>query len=164
MDAAVPEDRRDALVGTILETCPGAAAVVQEVSGRLARQGGAALFIDYGYAEPRTGSTLQAVRRHRKVDPFASPGEADLTAHVDFAALVPIAASSGCKWLGTVPQGPWLRAMGIDMRADSLAASAPEHAEAIRSAKDRLIGDDQMGALFKVMGLAAPDWPDGAGF
>jgi NADH dehydrogenase [ubiquinone] 1 alpha subcomplex assembly factor 7 len=63
-----------------------------------------------------------------------------------------------------VPQGRWLRELGIETRAASLAAIAPQHAAAIHAAKDRLIGEGQMGALFKVMGLAAPGWPDGAGF
>src|SRR5687768_11470804 len=164
MDAAVPEARRAAEVGTVLETCPGAAAIVFEAAGRLAAQGGAALFIDYGHVEPRTGSTLQAVARHRKVDPFAAPGEADLTAHVDFVTLADIARSRGAKWLGTVPQGAWLRALGIEARAEALADFAPQHREALMRAKDRLIGDGQMGQLFKVMGLASPEWPDGVGF
>jgi NADH dehydrogenase [ubiquinone] 1 alpha subcomplex assembly factor 7 len=164
MDAAVPEDRRQAPVGTVLETCPAAASVIYEVAGRLARQGGAALFVDYGHDAPRAGSTLQAVRAHRKVDPFATPGEADLTAHVDFAALAAAAQARGCRWLGTVPQGDWLRALGIDARAASLAAAAPDHAEAIARQKHRLVDAGEMGTLFKVMGLAAPDWPDGAGF
>ena len=164
MDAAVPEARRNAAEGTIIETCPGAAAVVYEVAGRLADQGGAALFIDYGHAEPRDGSTLQALRDHLMVDPFAMPGEADLTAHVDFATLAPIAQSRGCRWLGTTTQGRWLRELGIETRAESLAAFAPQHASAIHAAKARLIGEGQMGALFKVMGLTAPEWPDGAGF
>ncbi|MCK9541772.1 MAG: SAM-dependent methyltransferase [Novosphingobium sp.] len=164
MDAAVPEARRDAPPGTIIETCPGAAAVLYEVAGRLVEQGGAALFIDYGHDVPRDGSTLQAVRAHRMVDPFRFPGEADLTAHVDFATLANVAQSRGCRWLGTVTQGQWLRALGIETRAEALAAKAPEHAAAIASARDRLIGEGQMGALFKVMGLAGPDWPDGAGF
>ena len=58
----------------------------------------------------------------------------------------------------------WLRGLGIETRADNLAAYAPEHAEAIHAAKERLIGEGQMGALFKVMGIAAPNWPEGAGF
>ena len=164
MDAALPEARRQAEEGTIIETCPGAAAVVYEIAGRLLEQGGAALLIDYGHDALREGSTLQAVREHRMVDPFILPGEADLTAHVDFATLAMIAQSRGVKWLGTVPQGRWLRELGIETRADSLAAFAPEHAAAIHSARDRLIGEGQMGLLFKVMGLAAPGWPDGVGF
>ena len=163
-DAAVPEARRAAEVGTVIETCPGAAAVMFEVAGRLVEQGGAALFVDYGHEAPRTGSTLQAVARHRKVDPFAAPGEADLTAHVDFAAMADIARSRGARWLGTVPQGAWLRALGIDARADALADFAPQHRDALMRAKERLTGDGQMGLLFKVMGLVAPEWPDGVGF
>ena len=164
MDAGVPAERRAAATGTILEFCPGAAATIDEVARRLVEQGGAALFIDYGHDALRDGSTLQAVRNHLKVDPFTDPGEADLTAHVDFAALVPIAQARGTKWLGTVPQGRWLREMGIEARAAALTAAAPSQADAIHAAADRLIGKKQMGALFKVMGLAAPGWPDGAGF
>jgi NADH dehydrogenase [ubiquinone] 1 alpha subcomplex assembly factor 7 len=164
MDAAVPEERRAADEGTVIETCPGAAAAVSEVAGRLARQGGVALFVDYGHVAPRTGSTLQAVRAHRKVDPFEAPGEADLTTHVDFAALAEIAQVRGARWLGTVPQGAWLRALGIEARAQALAAAAPERREALAHDVERLTGDAQMGQLFKVMGLAAPEWPEAAGF
>jgi len=164
MDAAVPAAMRQAAPGTILETCPGAAAILYEAAGRLAEQGGAALFIDYGHDEVRAGSTLQAVRRHRKVDPFSAPGEADLTAHVDFATLAQVAQSRGARWLGTVTQGRWLRELGIEARAEALASVAPEHAAAIHAAKDRLIGEGQMGVLFKVMGLAGSRWPEGVGF
>ena len=164
MDAAVPEPRRAAEPGTVLETCPAAAAVMFEAAGRLAGQGGAALIVDYGHAEPRAGSTLQAVARHRKVDPLAAPGEADLTAHVDFATMADIARSRGARWLGTVPQGAWLRALGIEARAAALADFAPQHRDALMRAKDRLTGDGEMGLLFKVMGLAGPEWPDGVGF
>jgi NADH dehydrogenase [ubiquinone] 1 alpha subcomplex assembly factor 7 len=164
MESAVPEARRNAEVGAIIETCPGAAAIVYEVAGRLKEQGGAALFIDYGHDEVRNGSTLQAVREHRMIDPFVAPGEADLTAHVDFATLAAIAQSRGVKWMGTVPQGRWLRELGIETRAENLSTFAPEHREAIHAAMERLIGEGQMGLLFKVMGLAGPTWPDGVGF
>ncbi len=164
MDSAIPADLRDAEPGTLIETCPAAAAVVYEVAGRLAMQGGAALFIDYGSDIPRTGSTLQAVRAHRKVEVLAHPGEADITAHVDFATLANVAQSRDCRWLGTVGQGHWLNALGIDARAASLAQASPQQSVAIAVAKERLTGADQMGDLFKVMGLAAPGWPEGAGF
>ncbi len=164
MDPAVPPAMRDAPEGTILETSPASAAVLYEVAGRLAAQGGAALFFDYGHGEPRFGSTLQAVREHRKIDAFASPGEADLTAHVDFSVLAPIAQSRGVRWLGTTEQGRWLRALGIEARAQALADFAPAHAAAIHAACERLTGEGQMGVLFKVMGLAGPAWPEGAGF
>ncbi len=164
MDAAVPPEMKDLPEGTLIETCPGAAAVTYEIAGRLAAQGGAALVIDYGHAEPRTGSTLQALRAHTMVDPFAMPGEADLTCHVDFHAMARAAQARGARHLGTVTQGDFLRALGIETRAAQLAAASPQHAGAVRLACERLVAGDQMGELFKVMGLAAPDWPDGAGF
>jgi len=164
MDAAVPAGLAGHPEGTLVETCPGAAAVTYEIAGRLREQGGAALLIDYGQAEPRTGSTLQAVRAHAKVDPFAEPGEADLTAHVDFAAVANAALARDVRHLGTVAQGAWLTALGIETRAANLAAFAPQHASAIIAAKDRLVDGEQMGTLFKVLGLAAPGWPEGAGF
>jgi NADH dehydrogenase [ubiquinone] 1 alpha subcomplex assembly factor 7 len=164
MDAAVPTDWREAAEGTIIETCPAAAAILYEITTRLAEQGGAALVIDYGSAEFRTGSTLQAVARHRMVDPLAMPGEADLTAHVDFATLARIAQAQRVRWLGTQTQGDWLRRLGIEARTETLATSAPQYREELEAARERLIADDQMGRLFKVMGLAAPGWPDGAGF
>ena len=164
MDSVVPEKRLEAEPGTILETCPAAAVIVEEVSTRLKAQGGAALLIDYGHERPRTGSTLQAVRAHRKVDPFAAPGEADLTAHVDFFTLAQVAEAGGARWLGTVPQGTFLRALGIEQRTEALSHAAPHQRETLNAAKDRLIGEDQMGQSFKVMGLAAPDWPEAAGF
>ncbi len=169
--AAGPSDMGPALAdahdgapeGTIVETCPAAAAVIGEVAGRLMRQGGAALFIDYGHLLARTGSTLQAVRAHAKVDPLAHPGEADLTAHVDFATLAAVASHAGCR-VQTATQGAWLMAMGIDVRAAALSRAAPAEADAIAAARDRLVGTAQMGQLFKVLAITAPDWPVPAGF
>ena len=164
MDAALPEARRSAPEGTIVETCPGAAAVMFELAGRLVAQGGTALVIDYGHAELQTGSTLQAVRAHRKVDPLVDPGEADLTALVDFATLRAVAESRECRWLGTVGQGAWLDSLGGAVRARALAEATPDRAEAVLTAYRRLTDPTEMGDLFKVMGLAAPQWPTGEGF
>ena len=163
MDSALPPERADAPVGTIIETCPAAAAVMDEVIRRLMTQGGAALFIDYGHLVPRTGSSLQAVRNHQKVGPLAMPGEADLTAHVDFAAIAQQAARAGVGVAATT-QGRWLAAMGIGMRAEALTARFPDRAAEIAAAHDRLAAPDQMGDLFKVMALVAPGWPMPAGF
>ncbi len=158
MDEAVPHDRRTAEPGTIIETNPGAAAVMGEAARRLANQGGAALFIDYGYLAPRFGSTLQAVKGHRKVDPLAFPGNADLTALVDFAALAEIARAGGAEWLSATMQGAWLRALGIETRAQALGR------EKVERDLHRLVHADEMGDLFKVVALGGGGWPAGAGF
>tara|TARA_R110002072_G_scaffold294144_1_gene464016 strand:+ start:5076 stop:6155 length:1080 start_codon:yes stop_codon:yes gene_type:complete len=164
MDAAVPEAWRDAAPGTLVETCPGAAAAMAEVARRLTAQGGAALFIDYGHLAPRAGSTLQAVRAHAKLDPLALPGEADITAHVDFAILAEIAKEAGVPWIAGTTQGAWLTALGIEARAQALSAKATERAAEIAAAHRRLVHGDEMGELFKVFALSGGGWPPGAGF
>src|SRR3546814_7207590 len=94
-DDAIPVPLRGERAGTIVETAPTAAAIMQRCAFRLARQGGAMLAIDYGYSGPAAGDTLQAVKAHRFADPFAAPGEVDLTAHVDFVALADVARGPG---------------------------------------------------------------------
>ena len=89
---------------------------------------------------------------------------ADLTALVDFATLARVAESRDAVHLGTVTQGDWLRALGIETRAANLAHAAPHYAEDLELAKQRLIADEQMGQLFKVMGLSSASWPGRAGF
>ena len=164
MDSAIAEARRDAATGTVIETSPAMATTVMEVAGRLVAQDGAALFIDYGHMDGRGGASLQAVRGHEKLGIFDAPGQADLSAHVDFAQMELVARSRDCRVLGTVTQGDWLRALGIFERAGALADFAPQHRDALMRARDRLTAPEQMGELFKVLGLAAPGWPDGVGF
>jgi SAM-dependent MidA family methyltransferase len=153
---------RDGPVET--ETSPASLALVDALARRLAVQGGAALIVDYGHDRPGTGDTLQSVSGHAFADPFEAPGERDLTAHVDFHALAAAARTAGVRVFGPAPQGLWLNAMGIKLRAASLAKAAPERGAEIAAARARLTGADQMGRLFKAMALVAPGWPEPAGF
>ena len=146
------------------ESSPAALAIVAELAGRIAAQGGAALIVDYGHDRPGTGDTLQAVSGHAFADPFAAPGERDLTAHVDFHALAMAARAAGVRVFGPAPQGAWLNAVGIKLRAASLAKAAPERSAEIAAARARLTGADEMGRLFKVIALVAPGWPEPGGF
>jgi SAM-dependent MidA family methyltransferase len=161
--SVIPADVRGAEPGSILEVSPTACVVARLLAHRLARQGGVALIVDYGHARTAAGETLQAVRGHAFADPWEAPGESDLTVHVDFAALGAAAQEEGVRVLGPVLQGAWLTALGIDARAAALKAAAPARAEEIEAARARLVSREQMGALFKVVALAAPDWPDPAG-
>ena len=163
-DEAVPPALRDRPDGTIVEIAPVAAAIIQRCAFRLARQGGAMLAIDYGYAGPAAGDTLQAVKAHRFADPFADPGEADLTAHVDFTALAEAARPAGVTISDLATQGDWLRRLGIDARLKTLAAAAPERADDLKGQRDRLVEADAMGDLFKLIALTASGWPQPAGF
>lgn len=147
----VPAALAQAPVGSVVEVSPASTAVAAEIGARLRTYGGAALIVDYGHAGPVTGDTLQAVRGHAPADPFADPGEADLTAHVDFTAL---AAVAGVRAWGPVGQGVFLRALGIEARAATLKRSAsPAQGAALDAAVARLTDEAAMGSLFKVVAL-----------
>jgi SAM-dependent MidA family methyltransferase len=146
--------------GDILEVNEAGLTFAHDLASRLVRQGGAALIIDYGHLRSGPGDTLQAVCRHAFADPLAEPGLADLTAHVDFAALARVAGDTGASLHGPVLQGGFLRALGIEARAERLKRSAtPGQAEAVEAALQRLTGPGPggMGELFKVIALSHPD-------
>ncbi|WP_370162635.1 class I SAM-dependent methyltransferase [Limimaricola soesokkakensis] len=141
-------DTRD---GDMVEQAPALPALTGEIGDRIARHGGAALIVDYG-GRGRTGDSFQAVRGHEKVDPLTAPGEADLTAHVDFEALGRAAAPAACA--GPVPQGVFLERLGITARAQALAAKLEGTAlDAHVAAHRRLTHPEEMGDLFKVAAL-----------
>ncbi len=164
MDHIVPPAIRGAPANSIYETAPDASRIIFELMTRLQKQGGALLVIDYGYAEPGLGSTLQAVKGHAFADPFENPGHHDLTAHVNFAEMANLAAMREMRVSGPAGQGDWLAALGIDHRAASIAAQSPERADEINAARDRLVDAAQMGTLFKVLAISSPDWPVPEGF
>jgi SAM-dependent MidA family methyltransferase len=147
-DSAFP----DAKVGAVFERSPAQEAVGAELGARIAAQGGVALLVDYGRGLPGPGDTLQALAGHRKVDPLADPGRADLTVHVDFPAVLAAAKAAGAE-AGIITQGDFLRKLGIAARAEALARTHPERAAQIGRQLARLTAADQMGELFKVAAL-----------
>jgi NADH dehydrogenase [ubiquinone] 1 alpha subcomplex assembly factor 7 len=141
--------------GAVLETSAAQEVFGQTVAELIAREGGAALLIDYGRKEPGFGDTLQAVKGHEKVDPLACPGEADLTVHVDFSAVMAAARKAGVE-AAILTQGDFLRRLGIEQRAGALAKASPDRAQTIARQLDRLVSPDQMGELFKACCIHSP--------
>jgi NADH dehydrogenase [ubiquinone] 1 alpha subcomplex assembly factor 7 len=160
-DAVVPAALRD---GDMIETSPASVAITRDLAARIVAQGGALLVIDYGYEGPLAGDTLQALHRHRFADPFEAPGEQDLTAHVDFAALAEAARAEDAVAHKVTTQGALLEALGIAARATSLARAAPARQSEIETAWRRLCAPDEMGTLFKALAVTAPGWPVPGGF
>ncbi len=150
--------------GAIIEVRPRATALAQALAGRLSRNPGAVLIIDYGHGEGAAGDTFQAVKGHEYQDPFKDPGEADLTAHVDFAEFGRAAQAAGARVLGPMTQGAFLLELGIEARAQALMKAAPEHQQEIDQSFHRLTADDGMGRLFKVLALTSPGLPPPPGF
>ena len=166
---AEPDLKLNAPLNSVIEVSPASQNVMTEIAQRIAAEGGAALIIDYGYAQTTLGESLQAVSRHEYADPLAAPGEADLTAHVDFAALARAAKAQGVKVLGPTTQGRFLTQLGIERRASALRSRASERQQAdIDAALRRLTGSgdprEVMGDLFKVMAITRPDLPNPPGF
>lgn len=148
--------------GDVVETRPSARASVEAVAQGIAARGGAALIIDYGDWRS-TGDTFQALRGHAYTDPFAEPGLADLTAHVDFEALA--LAAAPLQRSALTGQGALLSALGIEARAARLAQALTgeglrQHLAALR----RLTDAAEMGTLFKALALVAPGAPMPPGF
>ncbi|MGO9487190.1 MAG: class I SAM-dependent methyltransferase, partial [Rhodomicrobium sp.] len=136
--------------GAIAETRPGAADILRSFAARAENAPIAALIIDYGYSQPASGDTVQAVKQHRFAGLFEAPGEADLTAHVDFSDLVQHAKELNLAASGPMPMGEWLLRLGLEARVQQLLRRAsPDAAADIRSRVSRLVDPAQMGVLFK---------------
>ena len=151
--------------GTVVEYPEAALAFTAALAGRIAAQGGAALLIDYAAETPNPAGSLQALRAGAPADPLAAPGEADLTAHVDFPSLAAAARAAGAAVFGPIPQGVLLARLGLPARIDRLAAGLPAPRAAIlRSGARRLLAPERMGVLFKALALCHPASPPPPGF
>jgi SAM-dependent MidA family methyltransferase len=156
-DVLLPPLVRAAPVGAVFEWRPDTE--IMKLATRVRDQGGAALIIDYGHLRSDAGDTFQAIARHSFADPLNAPGQADLTAHVDFQALARAAEDVGARVHGPVAQGEFLKRLGIDTRAAALMQkAAPEVASDIAGALKRLTdsGRGGMGSMFKVVAVSEP--------
>ncbi|MFT0891634.1 class I SAM-dependent methyltransferase [Pseudochelatococcus sp. G4_1912] len=157
---------RDAPDGVLMEFPASHLIAMREIAERVAAEGGALLAIDYGHLRTGYGETLQAIRDHGFTGVLNEPGEADVTVHVDFAALSQAALMAGAAVHGPVMQGDFLLHLGIRERAQALKAHSPAQAASVDAALARLTDMESrgMGQLFKVMAVTNPSLPLLAGF
>ena len=163
-EVLLPPLVRVAPVGAVFEWRPDAE--IMKIATRVRDQDGAALIIDYGHLRSDAGDTFQAIARHSFTDPLKNPGQADVTAHVDFQALTRAAEDVGARVHGPVPQGEFLKRLGIETRAVTLMAkSTHEISEDISGALKRLIGGGRggMGSMFKAIAITGPNLTELAG-
>jgi SAM-dependent MidA family methyltransferase len=164
-EVLLPSWVRAAPVGAVFEWRPDTE--VMKIASRVRDQEGAALVIDYGHLRSDAGDTFQAIAGHSFADPLRDPGQADVTAHVDFQALVRATEDLGARVHGPVPQGDFLKRLGIETRAINLMAKAThEVSEDVAGALKRLVGGGRggMGQMFKVLGISEPNLTTLAGF
>lgn len=158
--AQIPPALRDAREGALIELRPSDAPLVEEIAARLHAHPGYALFVDYGADRPEFGDTLQAIRRHEKVDPLDQPGTADLTCWAAFDRLGALAKAAGLDVYGAAGQGAFLKGLGIEQRAAALSRKVDEAGRGRLSRQlARLTDAEDMGSLFKVMAFASPGLP-----
>ena len=164
-EVLLPPLVRAAPVGAIFEWRPDTE--IMKIATRMRDQRGAALIIDYGHIRSDAGDTFQAIARHSFADPLKNPGQADVTAHVDFQALLRAGEDLGARVHGPVPQGDFLKRLGIETRALALMAKTThEVSEDISTALKRLTGGGRsgMGSMFKVLAISEPGLTELAGF
>lgn len=151
--------------GDIFEKSFAVEEFVSEMCGLLKEQVGAALVIDYGHMRSGLGETLQSVRSHKYWPPLASPGLADITAHVDFEAMTRVAVDNGAAVHGPVAQGVFLERLGLTLRVEALSNGKSEaDAESIRAGAARISAPDQMGEIFKVLNITSSSLAQPPGF
>lgn len=155
----LPIGASEARKGDLLETCPSTAQIIDSLKTRFTEHPGRALFIDYGPEDTEFGDTLQALKRHEKVGVFSDPGNTDLTARVDFAAVSEIAKDAGLTASAAVPQREFLSKLGLEMRAVALIRSKPDAKPVIARQLHRLTDAEEMGELFKAICLSSPGLP-----
>jgi len=164
-EVLLPPLVRAAPVGAVFEWRPDAE--MMKIAARVRDQDGAALIIDYGHLRSDAGDTFQAIARHSFADPLKNPGQADVTAHVDFQALARAAEDVGARVHGPVTQGEFLKRLGIETRAVTLMGkTTPEVSADISAALKRLTdsGRGGMGSMFKVLAISDPGLTVLAGF
>jgi SAM-dependent MidA family methyltransferase len=164
-EVLLPPLVRAAPLGAVFEWRPDTE--MMKIASRVRDQDGAALIVDYGHVRSDAGDTFQAIARHSFTDPLKNPGQADVTAHVDFEALTRAAEDIGARVHGPVTQGDFLRRLGIETRAETLMAKADQEiAEDISGAMKRLVGGGHggMGSMFKVLAVSEPHLAGLAGF
>lgn len=151
---------REPREGDIVEHRPAAASLLEGIGMRARKAPVAMLVADYGYVRKDYGDTLQAVRQHGYAHPLEDPGEADLSAHVNFAELTQAAESAGLAAWGPIQQSAFLLALGLEARLRALMQSASEQQRAsLYLGARRLVDPFQMGSLFKVMAVTSGDLP-----
>ncbi len=157
LEPLVPPALRRTDVGQIVEIASRRDGFAATIGHHLSQHPGAALIIDYGYEGPMPGDSFQAVKAHEFADPLLDPGNADLTAHVDFGAFSKAARSSGARAWGPIPQGTFLEQLGIGPRAEQIIQANPERRERVARDLERLTAADKMGMLFKALVIASPN-------
>lgn len=165
---------KDLAVGSDIEISHELFSYTRQITQLITRnnaQAGAALIVDYGPDDSVPENSLRGIKDHKITNPFREPGQVDLSADVDFQAIVESAHSDpniSIDVFGPVEQGDWLHQLGIQYRADQLynQAKTDSEREIIKSGYHRLVEKDgsSMGHIYKFLALLPKGGPIPVGF
>lgn len=137
--------------GDHFEACPLATNILSDVAERLNSSKGCMLICDYGFEGDYDRDTLRAFKNHKAWPPLEEPGEADLTADVDFDYLKRHLHEKAYIF-GPVEQGTFLIRCGLEARLQALLAKANKHEqENLKSGAKMLV--EEMGKRFKLLSM-----------
>ncbi|MFT6333037.1 MAG: SAM-dependent MidA family methyltransferase [Lentimonas sp.] len=145
-----PNLDKDWQVGDVFEYSPSGNLFMSDLSQAIKSSGGIAIIVDYGYLES-TKNTLQALKNHQYVEPLQEVGNCDITALVNFSVLKNIAVKLDLS-TSIISQREFLINLGVEVRREKLLLrKTPSQVKRINSEIDRLIDEEQMGELFKIL-------------
>ena len=135
-----------------IEYSPLASKYLKTIIKKIKLNNGGILIIDYAYLEKEMKNTLQAVSKHKYCDVLKSFRNSDITYNLSFNLIDKIIKKLGpCLSMSTT-QKKFLTKLGILNRAEILSKNMPFSKKAdIYFRIKRLIDENQMGNLFKVM-------------
>ena len=125
---------------------------LKKITDIIKKNSGGLLIIDYGYMEKKMKNTLKSISNHKHSNVLENIGKSDITHNINFCLFKKIIDQlGGLKDLITT-QGSFLVKLGIKNRAEIISQnqSFSKKADIFYRLK-RLIGEKEMGNLFKVM-------------
>ena len=125
---------------------------IKNISEIIKKNTGGMLLIDYGYSEKKMKNTLQAVAKHKFANILDDMGNVDITHNINFDLFKNFIKKMNGLKTNITTQKKFLLQMGIKQRAEIISKNLNfiKKADIFYRIK-RLIDENQMGEIFKVM-------------
>lgn len=138
--------------GNIIEYPTMAIKYLNEIAKKIKKYNGVLLTFDYGYTERKNSDTLQSIKKHKYINIFNEPGNADITHHINYNLFLKILKKNKLEVKKVVTQSKFLQKLGIIERATLLSNKVSFKAKADMFYRlKRLLHPEKMGNLFKVL-------------
>jgi NADH dehydrogenase [ubiquinone] 1 alpha subcomplex assembly factor 7 len=135
-----------------IEYSPLSLEYLKNIANKIKLNDGGILIVDYGYSDKEMKNTIQAVSKHKYTNILKNIGNSDITYNLNFNLINQIIKTLGSFFQATTTQKEFLMKLGILERAEILSKNITFSKKANMYFRiKRLIDDNQMGSLFKVL-------------